>query len=98
MGIIELRVWNWGWWWWWGVALHQVTHAPMHIRGGWSHYTDASEPVVGYGANYLWSLFNPGFQPATSLSLAQRANQMRYLGPYKYGGWGNEAMSDDMNK
>jgi hypothetical protein len=24
-----------------------------HIRGGWSHYTDNSEPVVGYGAKNM---------------------------------------------
>jgi hypothetical protein len=25
-----------------------------HIRGGWSHYADTSEPVVGYGANNVF--------------------------------------------
>jgi hypothetical protein len=27
------------------IALHLQT--PKHIRGGWSHYTDTSEPVDG---------------------------------------------------
>jgi archaellum biogenesis protein FlaJ (TadC family) len=26
---------------------------PSHIWGGWSHYTDTSEPVVGYGAHNM---------------------------------------------
>jgi hypothetical protein len=26
---------------------------PQRIRGGWSHYTDTSEPVVGYGATNM---------------------------------------------
>jgi hypothetical protein len=30
------------------VALHP--HTPKHIKGGWSHYTDTTEPVNGYGA------------------------------------------------
>jgi hypothetical protein len=30
---------------WFGIALRPQT--PKHIRGGWSHYTDTSEPVDG---------------------------------------------------
>jgi hypothetical protein len=26
---------------------------PKHIRGGWSHYTDASKPVDGNGAQNM---------------------------------------------
>jgi hypothetical protein len=32
--------------------LYAHTH-PKHIRGGWSHYTDTSEPVDGYGAQNM---------------------------------------------
>jgi hypothetical protein len=28
-------------------------HTPKHIRGGWSHYTDTSEQVEGYGAQNM---------------------------------------------
>jgi hypothetical protein len=48
-------------------------HTPTHIRGGWSHYTDKSEPVEVMGLN-IWSLSNPGFEPPTFRSLVQRAN------------------------
>jgi hypothetical protein len=33
------------------VAL--LPQTPKHIRGGWSHYTDTSEPVKGYGAQNI---------------------------------------------
>jgi hypothetical protein len=33
------------------VALHP--HTPKHIRGGWSHYTDTSEPVDSYGTPHI---------------------------------------------
>jgi hypothetical protein len=32
------------------VPVLYALQTPKHIRG-WSHYTDTSEPVVGYGAN-----------------------------------------------
>jgi hypothetical protein len=48
-------------------------HTPKHIRGGWSHYTDTSEPVEVMGPK-IWSLSNPGFEPPTFRSLVQRAN------------------------
>jgi hypothetical protein len=38
------------------IALRPQT--PKHIKGGWSHYTDTSEPVDGNGAQNM-SLFNP---------------------------------------
>jgi hypothetical protein len=53
------------------VALRPRT--PKHIRGGWSHYTDTREPVEVMSLK-RWSLSNPGFEPATFRSLAQRAN------------------------
>jgi hypothetical protein len=53
------------------VALCQ--HTQKHIRGGWSHYTDTSKPVEVMGIK-IWSLSNPGFEPATFRSLAQHAN------------------------
>jgi hypothetical protein len=34
--------------WSWVIALRPQT--PMHIKGGWPHYTDTSEPVDGNGA------------------------------------------------
>jgi hypothetical protein len=42
-----------------------------------------SKPVVGYGSNNMVTVqdSNPGFEPATTQSLAQRANQLRYPGP-----------------
>jgi hypothetical protein len=46
---------------------------PKHIRGGWSHYTDTSEPVEVMGLK-IWSLSNPGLEPPTFRSLVQRAN------------------------
>jgi hypothetical protein len=30
--------------------------APKHIRGGWSHYTDTSEPIEGNGAQNMVSV------------------------------------------
>jgi hypothetical protein len=33
------------------VALRQ--HTPKRTRGDWSHYTDTSEPVDGYGAQNM---------------------------------------------
>jgi hypothetical protein len=33
------------------IALRPQT--PKHIRGGWSHYTDTSEPVDGFGAQNM---------------------------------------------
>jgi hypothetical protein len=29
---------------------------PKHVRGGWSHYTDTSEPVDGNGAQNMVSV------------------------------------------
>jgi hypothetical protein len=36
------------------IALHSQT--PKHFRGGWSHNTDTSEPIVGYNyrARIIW--------------------------------------------
>jgi hypothetical protein len=30
-----------------GLVVALRPHTPKHIRGGWSHYTDTSEPVDG---------------------------------------------------
>jgi hypothetical protein len=53
------------------IALRPQT--PKHIRGGWSHYTDTSEPIEVMGLK-IWSLSNPGFDPATFRSLVPHAN------------------------
>jgi hypothetical protein len=53
------------------VALRPQT--PKRIRGGWSHFADTGEPV-GFK---IWSLSNPGFEPGTFRSLAQRAYHLR---------------------
>jgi hypothetical protein len=47
------------------IALRQQT--PHHIRGGWSHYTDTSEPVDGNGAQKMVTV-QSGFQ-TTDLSI-----------------------------
>jgi hypothetical protein len=52
---------------WFGIALRPQT--PKHIRGGWSHYTDTSEPVDGNGAQNMVTI-QSGFEPATFQSLA----------------------------
>jgi hypothetical protein len=40
----------------WFLVIALRSQTPKHIRGGWSHYTDTSEPVDGK----IWSLPNPG--------------------------------------
>jgi hypothetical protein len=32
---------------WFGLVIALRPQTPKHIRGGWSHYTDTSEPVDG---------------------------------------------------
>jgi hypothetical protein len=49
------------------IALRPQT--PKHIRGGWSHYIDTSEPVDGNGAENMVTV-QSGFEPATFGSLA----------------------------
>jgi hypothetical protein len=44
-------------------------HTPKHINGGWSHYTDTSEPVDGNGAQNMVPV-QSGFEPATFRLLA----------------------------
>jgi hypothetical protein len=63
-------------------------HTPQHIKSVWSHYTDTSEPVEVMGLK-LWSLSNPGFEPATFRSLVQHANHSanRAREFWKVGGW-----------
>jgi hypothetical protein len=62
------------------------THTPQHIKGGWPHNTDTSEPVVGYGHGAI----NMAFETATSPSLVHRANQLRYPCPQSWRGGGVE--------
>jgi hypothetical protein len=53
------------------------TQTQKHIRGGgWSHYTDTSEPVDGYGAPVMVTV-QSRFEPATFWSLAQHVYQLR---------------------
>jgi hypothetical protein len=49
------------------IALRPQT--PKHIRGGWSHSTDTSEPVDGNGAQNMVTV-QSGFEPATFRLLA----------------------------
>jgi hypothetical protein len=44
-------------------------HTPKHIRGGWSHYTDNSEPVDGNEAQNMVTV-QSGLEPATFRLLA----------------------------
>jgi hypothetical protein len=53
------------------IALRPQTQ--KHIRGGWSHYTDTSEPVDGNGAQNMVTV-QSGFEPATFRSLAHELN------------------------
>jgi hypothetical protein len=51
---------NSGFWVWvFDIALRPQT--PKHTRGGWSHYTDTSEPVNGNGAQNMVTV-QPGFR------------------------------------
>jgi hypothetical protein len=45
-----------------GLVIALRPQTPKHIRGGWSHYTDTSEPVDGNsnGRLKIWSLSNSG--------------------------------------
>jgi hypothetical protein len=36
-----------------GLVIALCPQTRQHIRGGWSHYTDTSEPVDGYGAQNM---------------------------------------------
>jgi hypothetical protein len=64
------------------IALRPQT--PKHIRGGWSHYTDTSQPGDGYGAQNMVTV-QFGFEPATFRSLAHEL-----MGMQKGGGKGRE--------
>jgi hypothetical protein len=35
---------------WFGLVIALRPQTPKHIRGGWSYYTDTSEPLNGRGA------------------------------------------------
>jgi hypothetical protein len=45
------------------------TDIPKHIRGGWPHHTNTSEPVDNNGAQNMVTVLS-GFEPATFRSLA----------------------------
>jgi hypothetical protein len=40
-----------------GLVIALRPHTPKHIRGGWSHSTDTSEPIVGYETNNILNFF-----------------------------------------
>jgi hypothetical protein len=51
-GLLQLSVHNWNVMTfkdicWFGLVTALRPQTPKHIRGGWSHYTDTSEPVDG---------------------------------------------------
>jgi hypothetical protein len=52
-----------------GLVIALRPQTPKHIRGGWSHYTDTSEPVDGNGAQNMVTV-QSRFEPATFQSLA----------------------------
>jgi hypothetical protein len=51
-----------------GLVIALCPQTPKHIRGGWSHYTDISEPD-GNGVQNMVTV-QSGFEPATFRSLA----------------------------
>jgi hypothetical protein len=53
---------------WFGLVIAVRPQTPKHIRGGWSHYTDTSEPVDGNRAQNMVSV-QSWFEPATFRSL-----------------------------
>jgi hypothetical protein len=65
-----------------GLVFALRPQTPKHIRGGWSHYTDTSEPVEVMGLK-IWSLSNPGLEPPTFRSLVQRANHCTNRAHYR---------------
>jgi hypothetical protein len=48
-------------------------HTPKHIRDGWSHYIDTSEPVVGYWAQVMVTVHS-GFR-ISDLSITDPATR-----------------------
>jgi hypothetical protein len=68
-----------------GLVIALRPHTPKHIRGGWSHYTDTSEPVDGNVAQNMVTV-QSGFEPATFSITGPRAfNQLLSTGPNKQG-------------
>ena len=51
------------------------------IRGGWSHYTDTSEPVVGCGDNKYEIWIQSGIRTRNLSVTSPRSNQLSYPGP-----------------
>jgi hypothetical protein len=47
-----------------GLVIALRPETPKHIRGGWSHYTDTSEPVDCNGAQNIVTV-QSRFEPAT---------------------------------
>jgi hypothetical protein len=54
---------------WFGLVIALRPQTLKHIRGGWSHYTDTSEPVDGNGAQNT-VIVQSGFELATFRTLA----------------------------
>jgi hypothetical protein len=66
-----------------GLVIALRPQTPKHIRGGWSHYTDTSEPVDGgVGTLQLWT---------TRTILMDRENSLTLLWPK----WGSNPMPSD---
>jgi hypothetical protein len=57
-----------------GFAIASRPQTPKHIRGGWLHYTDTSEPVDGNGAQNMFHV-QSGFEPA-AFGTVPRAYQL----------------------
>jgi hypothetical protein len=58
------------------IALRPPT--AEHIRGGWLHYTDTSEPVDGNGAQNIVTVLS-GFEPVTFRSLAHELSNRAHM-------------------
>jgi hypothetical protein len=56
---------------WFGLVIALRPQTPKHLRSGWSHYTDTSEPVDGNGAQNMVTV-QYGFEPVTFRSLAYK--------------------------
>jgi hypothetical protein len=60
-----------------GLVIAFRPETPKHIKGGWSQYTDTSEPFFWLLGQIMWSLTNPGFKPAILRSLKPNAQKRR---------------------
>jgi hypothetical protein len=60
----------------WKNCFFTPAHSPKHIRGGWSHYTDTSEPADAYGAENMVTV-QSGFRTSDLLTLQFFPRQMK---------------------